>query len=554
MIRPRLTPAPVPIQNARPPAVAASFRTAPSNGLRRGSGVAMRVGQQVAGSSRRGLGRAGASMAAVALLTMWGAGAGIAVADPVAPSTTPSATQSAAPDATPAQSSTSPQPSDSVPSSSAPSTTESSAAPSPSAAPSSTARPAPRAQAVAAGCQTYPPTSFQVCGAIRDEYNRLGGPGSFLSFPKSNELTNPDGVGKRSEFLGGNIYWSPSTGAHFVAHDFLTKWGQYNYERGFLKYPTTDEIRLGVGSDGRRQEFQGGSMYFSFDTGTHTIYGLIKQAWDKLGAENSFLGFPTSDEQATPPERQKYGSRENLFQTGVIEANLTTKQTRVGNWSAYNGGAANTLQRSKSAPVSIKNLPPLDAKKLKEDPYEQKRNNPQRHGNAPQTQLRATASNGCPDGTTDYSSINKTEWNCESVTEDLSGYEAGIRKGEARGARIDDDSGALVSTAGFGRLHAGEDHNVGPHTVQLMVQDGAYCSPLGYLQRCQYSQIFHFDEDVLDTITLTFQQGPDTENRAPDSYDVGLITAYCRVGDPNVHKVGYCRSDYPAPFNGGKDH
>lgn len=40
--------------------------------------------------------------------------------------------------------------------------------------------------AVAAGCQIYPPTTFQVCGAIRDKYNQMGGPTSFLLFPKSN--------------------------------------------------------------------------------------------------------------------------------------------------------------------------------------------------------------------------------------------------------------------------------------------------------------------------------------------------------------------------------
>ncbi|OUC77232.1 LGFP repeat-containing protein [Gordonia lacunae] len=61
--------------------------------------------------------------------------------------------------------------------------------------------------AVAAGCQIYPPTTFQVCGAIRDKYNQMGGPTSFLLLPKSNELTNPGNTGKRSEFIGGNIYW-----------------------------------------------------------------------------------------------------------------------------------------------------------------------------------------------------------------------------------------------------------------------------------------------------------------------------------------------------------
>ncbi|MDL9947567.1 hypothetical protein QSJ19_18655 [Gordonia sp. ABSL11-1] len=151
----------------------------------------------------------------------------------------------------------------------------------------------------AAGCQIYPPTSFQVCGAIRDKYNQMGGPTSFLLLPKSNELTNPGNTGKRSEFIGGNIYWSAATGAHPVAHEFLFKWGDHGYETGFLKYPTTDEIVL---SDGvrRRQEFQGGSIYWSPATGAHSIQGTIRQKWVDLGADQSYLGLPTTDEVVTP--------------------------------------------------------------------------------------------------------------------------------------------------------------------------------------------------------------------------------------------------------------
>lgn len=154
-----------------------------------------------------------------------------------------------------------------------------------------------RAAAVTAGCQVYWPAPYEVCGVIRDKYNQLGGPNSFLTYPKTNELTNPDRVGKRSEFLGGNIYWHPSVGARPVAHDFLTKFGEKGYESGYLKYPTTDEIILSDGTS-RRQEFQGGSMYFSFQpgVGTHVIQGNIRDYWRGLGAEASQLGFPITDE------------------------------------------------------------------------------------------------------------------------------------------------------------------------------------------------------------------------------------------------------------------
>lgn len=174
--------------------------------------------------------------------------------------------------------------------------------------------------AAAAGCQVYPPTPFQVCGAIRDKYNQMGGPTSFLLLPKSNELTNPGNTGKRSEFIGGNIYWSAATGAHPVAHEFLFKWGDHGYETGFLKYPKTDEIVLTVDGISRRQEFQGGHIYWSPATGAHSIQGLIYDKWKALGAETGVLKFPTSDEIVAPDGKGRF----TTFQGGAIYWHPTT--------------------------------------------------------------------------------------------------------------------------------------------------------------------------------------------------------------------------------------
>lgn len=162
-------------------------------------------------------------------------------------------------------------------------------------------------------CQSFPPAPYQVCGAILDKYNQMGGPSSFLLLPKSNELDNPGNTGKRSEFLGGNIYWSSSTGAHPVAHDFLTKFGQYGYEAGFLGYPTTDEIVLPDGV-GRRQEFKGATIYWSPLSGAHNVQGAVRQKWIDLGAERGSLGYPITDEIVTPDGL----GRMNRFRNGVI--------------------------------------------------------------------------------------------------------------------------------------------------------------------------------------------------------------------------------------------
>lgn len=189
---------------------------------------------------------------------------------------------------------------------------------------------------VAPGCQVYWPAPYEVCGAIRDKYNSLGGPNSFLLFPKSNELVNPDGFGRRSEFLGGNIYWSPATGAHFVAHDFLTKWGNHGYEGGWMKYPMSDEI-VNPDNVGRRQQFQGGMIYWSPISGAHSINGRILDRWGQLGFESGVLGYPTSDEINSIPEFAPNSQRMNWFIGGAIlwdgPAN-TTRDAFRQNWAA----------------------------------------------------------------------------------------------------------------------------------------------------------------------------------------------------------------------------
>ncbi|WP_241665796.1 LGFP repeat-containing protein [Prescottella subtropica] len=70
------------------------------------------------------------------------------------------------------------------------------------------------AMVVADNCQFYIPSPHAVCGAIRDKYNAMGGPASFLSYPTSPEYQNPGNTGARSEFLHGSIYWSAAAGAH----------------------------------------------------------------------------------------------------------------------------------------------------------------------------------------------------------------------------------------------------------------------------------------------------------------------------------------------------
>ncbi|WJJ14434.1 hypothetical protein P9990_26865 (plasmid) [Prescottella equi] len=174
---------------------------------------------------------------------------------------------------------------------------------------------------VNANCQFYVPSPHAVCGAIRDKYNAMGGPASFLSWPTSPEYQNPGNTGARSEFVNGSIYWSAATGAHPVTPLFMTKWAHYGWEAGQLGYPTTDEIPNGD-NVGSRQEFQKENAAIFWNSaligppGLAVVKGLIRAKWNSLGAQTpgSLLGYPIEDERGLP-DGQGHMSR---FERGVI--------------------------------------------------------------------------------------------------------------------------------------------------------------------------------------------------------------------------------------------
>lgn len=152
-----------------------------------------------------------------------------------------------------------------------------------------------------------------VQGAILQKYRALGGERSFLGLAVTNELTTPDRYGRYNHFQGGSIYWTQQTGACEVHGAIREKWASLRWEQGFLKYPTTDELTT-PDRIGRFNHFQGGSIYWTPSTSAHEVRGLIRNKWASMGWEKSYLGYPISDEQTTPDGR----GRVSHFQGGSI--------------------------------------------------------------------------------------------------------------------------------------------------------------------------------------------------------------------------------------------
>jgi subtilisin family serine protease len=144
----------------------------------------------------------------------------------------------------------------------------------------------------------------------------LGGTTSKLGFPSSEEIRLTSGVVQR--FTGGNMYWSPASGSQEVRGAIFDKYSRLGWENSFLGYPTTNEVAL---KGGAFSAFEGGAIYWSPGTGAHFVRDAIRQAWGSTGWESGYLGYPTSDEYSwNGGVRQDFQGRSLFFswQTGLV--------------------------------------------------------------------------------------------------------------------------------------------------------------------------------------------------------------------------------------------
>jgi hypothetical protein len=159
-------------------------------------------------------------------------------------------------------------------------------------------------------------------GAIRDHYLALGGCGSVLGAPTTEERPSADGVGRYNDFQAGSIYWTPQIGAFEIHGDIHAKWASLGWETGLLGYPLTDETGA-PDKVGRYNVFQYGSIYWTPATGAHEVHGAIRDKYKDLGWEAGSLGYPVSDEYAVS------GGRRSDFQHGSLVWDAASGQVTV---------------------------------------------------------------------------------------------------------------------------------------------------------------------------------------------------------------------------------
>jgi len=171
-----------------------------------------------------------------------------------------------------------------------------------------------------------PAPATEVHGAIAEHYYNTPGLAALFGPTTTPERTTPDTVGRYNHFNGGDggsIYWSPNTGAWSVHGAIRGHWESLGWEAGPTGYPTTDE-RTTPDGVGRYNHFTGGdgaSIYWTPATGAQLVHGAIRNQYASMGWELSSLGYPVSDEYAVPGGRRSnfaHGSITYRFSDGAI--------------------------------------------------------------------------------------------------------------------------------------------------------------------------------------------------------------------------------------------
>ncbi|MBB5912585.1 uncharacterized protein with LGFP repeats [Nocardia transvalensis] len=95
-----------------------------------------------------------------------------------------------------------------------------------------------------------------VSGAVLAKYTEMGGASGALGEPTGAAVSGPDG-GSCQEFTAGLICSSEKTGSHVVWGDIRQEWENSGGVNSKLGYPTTDEKDI---AGGKESDFTGGTI------------------------------------------------------------------------------------------------------------------------------------------------------------------------------------------------------------------------------------------------------------------------------------------------------
>ena len=136
---------------------------------------------------------------------------------------------------------------------------------------------------------------------------------------------------------GYTPYRNRSADSFAVGGDIWEAFQSASGENGLLRTPTSEAYEI---EGGLRQDFKGGAIVQS-DYGTFTLYGGIGKKYADLGAEDSYLGLPTSGEyiEAKGRTRQDFEGGYMLWKAGY---QVSAYDTRAVNSLPPDSGSGST--------------------------------------------------------------------------------------------------------------------------------------------------------------------------------------------------------------------
>ncbi len=133
--------------------------------------------------------------------------------------------------------------------------------------------------------------------AIATVWRASGGATGPLGLKQGDQYQVGDN-GAGQDFAGGKVYFTPETGAHAVTGDILAEYESVGGPTGELGYPTAAEADGGV-PDSRVETFSATDnpvIFWTKDHGAIIVRGAMKAAWDKIGGATGALGVPTEQQ------------------------------------------------------------------------------------------------------------------------------------------------------------------------------------------------------------------------------------------------------------------
>jgi uncharacterized protein with LGFP repeats len=152
---------------------------------------------------------------------------------------------------------------------------------------------------------------------MQARYTQLGSQGSVLG--ATVRAAQPVKGGRTQRFTDGRMYWSRTTGAHYLRQRILAKYAKLGQTRSPLGFPTSDSHPV---NGGYGATFQQGGIYQVAGGAAYVMTKRVHAAWLASGGPDGPAGLPIGDQRAvrTPAGQTVRTQRGSVFRGAGLAA------------------------------------------------------------------------------------------------------------------------------------------------------------------------------------------------------------------------------------------